>query len=82
MAINQPENRYILDSKPQEVGFLVGKNWEDPELYAAVPLMSSTTQLVIIYKGQQIKTCRNRQSARNFIDKHRKGKSVAKLPLN
>jgi len=81
MAINQPENPYILDSKPQEVGFLVGKNWEDPELYAAVPLMGSTTQLVIIYKGQQIKTCRNRQSAKNFIENHRKGKSVAKLPV-
>ena len=81
MAIKQPENPYILDSKPQEVGFLVGKNWEDPNLYAAVPLMGSTTQLVIIHKGQQIKVCRNRQSAVNFIDKHRKGKSVAKLPV-
>jgi len=79
--MNQPDNPYLLDPQPQEVGFLVGKNWEDPNLYAAVPLMGSTTQLVIIHKGQQIKVCRNRQSAVNFIDKHRKGKSVAKLPV-
>ena len=80
--MKQPPNPYVLNPKPEEVGFLVGKNWEDPELYAAVPLMGSTTQLVIIYKGKQIKVCRNRKSAQNFIDKHRKGKSVAKLPVD
>lgn len=80
--MKQPDNPYILDAKPIEIGFLVGKNWEDPNLYAAVPLMGSDTQLVIIHKGQQIKTCRNRKSAMNFINNHRKGKSVGKLPVD
>ena len=80
--MKQPPNPYILDAEPEEIGFLVGKNWDDPELYAAVPLMGSKTQLVIIYKGEQLKTCRNRQSAQNFINNHRKNKSVAKLPVD
>jgi len=62
-------------------GFTVGK-WEYNTLYAAVPLVGSDTKLVIIHKGEQIKVCRNEQSARNFIEKHRKGKSVAKLPVD
>lgn len=64
-----------------ENGFIVGK-WEDPDVYAAVPLGVDSTQLMIIHKGQQIKVCRNEKSARNFIDKHRKGKSVAELPID
>ena len=71
----------ILDPKPVEQGFMVGK-YEDPLCYAAVPIMGSTTQLAIIHQGRVIKECRNRQSAINFIEKHRKGKSEAKLPLN
>lgn len=70
----------ILDPKPVEEGFIVGK-YEDPLCYAAVPIMGSDTQLAIIHQGRCIKECRNRQSAINFIEKHRKGKSVAKLPL-
>jgi len=70
----------ILDPKPVEEGFMVGK-YEDPLCYAAVPIMGSDTQLAIIHQGRCIKECRNRQSAINFIEKHRKGKSVAKLPL-
>ena len=62
-------------------GFTVGK-WSDPLMYAAVPLAGSKSKLVVIHKGQQLKVCRNEQSARNFIEKHRKGKSVGKLPLN
>ena len=59
---------------------MVGK-YEDPLCYAAVPIMGSETQLAIIHQGQTIKVCRNRQSAINFIERHRKGKSVAKLPI-
>jgi len=81
MGIKQPPNPHILDAKPIEVGFLVGKSWEDPNLYAAVPIIGSSTQLAIIYQGRCIKECRNRQSAINFIKKHSKGKSVAKLPI-
>ena len=71
----------ILDPKPVEEGFMVGK-YEDPLCYAAVPIMGSTTHLAIIHQGRVIKECRNRQSAMNFIERHRKGKSVAKLPVN
>ena len=70
----------ILDPKPVEQGFMVGK-YEDPLCYAAVPIMGSDTQLAIIHQGRCIKECRNRQSAINFIERHRKGKSVAKLPI-
>ena len=42
--------------------------------YYAVPLMNSTTKLVIIHEGVQLKVCRNEESARNFINKHKKGK--------
>jgi hypothetical protein len=56
-------------------GFTVGKNME----YAAVPFGK---QLMIIHNGQQLKVCRTESSARNFIDAHRKGKSVAKLPVD
>jgi len=55
-------------------GFIVGKGE-----YAAVPFGN---QLMIIHNGQQLKVCRTEQSARNFIDNHRKGKSVAKLPVD
>ena len=71
----------LLDPKPVEEGFMVGK-YEDPLCYAAVPVVGSTTQLAIIHQGSVIKYCRNRQSAINFIEKHRKGKSVAKLPVD
>jgi hypothetical protein len=70
----------ILDPKPVEQGFMVGK-YEDPLCYAAVPIIGSDTQLAIIHQGRCIKECRNRQSAINFIERHRKGKSVAKLPI-
>ena len=77
----QPTNSHILEPQQSPLGFIVG-NWNDPNVYAAVPLSGSKTQLVIIHRGKQIKTCRNRQSAINFIEKHRKGKSVAKLPID
>jgi hypothetical protein len=71
----------ILDPKPVEEGFIVG-NWNDPNVYAAVPIAGSNTKLAIIHQGKILKECRNRQSAINFINKHSKGKSVAKLPID
>ena len=53
-------------------GFIIGKGE-----YAAVPFGN---QLMIIHNGQQLKVCRSEASARKFIDDHKKGKSVAKLP--
>lgn len=64
-------NSKILDPQCVEMGFIVGK-YEDPLMYAAVPLMGSDTQLSIIHRGENIKTCRNRQSAINFIKNHQK----------
>ena len=70
----------ILDPKHAEQGFMIGK-YEDPLCYAAVPIAGSNTKLAIIHRGQILKECRNRQSAINFINKHSKGKSVARLPV-
>ena len=53
-------------------GFIIGKGE-----YCAVPFGK---QLMIIHNGEQLKVCRTEASARKFIDDHKKGKSVAKLP--
>ena len=42
--------------------------------YYAVPVMNSTTKLIVIHEGLQLKVCRNEQSARNFVKNHRKTK--------
>jgi len=47
--------------------------------YAVIPY---GRQLMIIHNGQQLKVCRTEASARKFIDDHKKGKSVAKLPID
>ena len=60
----------ILDAKVRELGFTVGKEDE----YAAIPLTGSETKLVIIHKGNILKTCRNRKAALTFIKKHSKTK--------
>jgi len=63
----------ILDPKPSEQGFIVGK-YSDPLMYAAVPVAGSDTKLAIIHQGNILKYCRNRQSALNFIKKRSKKK--------
>lgn len=57
-------------------GFIVGKG---DKTYAAIPFKN---YLMIIHNGQQLKVCRTENSARKFIDDHRKGKSLAELPLD
>jgi len=59
----------LLDAVPYEEGFIVGK-YDDPKMYAAIPVAGSATKLAIVHQGSIIKVCRNRQSAINFIDKH------------
>jgi hypothetical protein len=49
------------------------------DTYAAIPFGK---QLMIIHNGQQLKVCRTEASARKFITDHKKGKSVAKLPVD
>ena len=46
--------------------------------YAAIPFGK---QLMVIYRGQQLKVCRTEASAKKYISDHKKGKSVAELPL-
>mgnify|MGYP006280743727 CR=1 FL=1 len=55
-------------------GFIVGKGD-----YAAIPFGK---ELMILYKGQQLKVCKTEDAARKFINDHKKGKSQAKLPLD
>ena len=48
--------------------------------YAAIPYGK---QYLIIHNGQQLdKVCRTEASARKFITDHKKGKSMAKLPVD
>jgi hypothetical protein len=50
------------------------------EEYAAIPYGK---QYLIIHNGQQLeKLCRTESSARKYIQDHKKGKSVAKLPVD
>lgn len=46
--------------------------------YAAIPFGK---QLMILHDGHQLKVCRTENSARKFINDHKKGKSVAQLPV-
>lgn len=51
------------------------------DTYAAVPY--GNKGYIIIHNGQQLeKLCRTESSARKFITDHKKGKSVAKLPID
>lgn len=65
---NAPTNSTILNANPGPLGFV-----SDNEMtYAAVPYGTSDTKLAIIHDGKLLKICRNRSSALNFIDKHKK----------
>ena len=55
-------------------GFVIGKGE-----YSAIPFGK---QLMIIHNGQQLKVCKTEASARKFIDDHKRGKSVAQLPVD
>jgi len=48
--------------------------------YAVIPYGK---QYLIIHKGQQLeKLCKTEASARKYITDHKKGKSVAQLPVD
>jgi hypothetical protein len=50
------------------------------DTYAAIPYGN---QYLIIHNGLQLeKLCRTESSARKYITDHKKGKSVAKLPVD
>lgn len=54
-------------------GFIVGKG-----TYAAIPFGN---QLMVIYNGTQLKVCRTEQSARNFIEAHKKEMKKSSVPV-
>ena len=55
-------------------GFIIGNG-----TYAAIPFGK---QLMVIHNGQQLeRLCKTEETARKYINDHKKGKSVAKLPL-
>ena len=66
-------NSTILSNQPLG-GFIV-----DNGKYAVVPYCN---QLMVIHNGKQLKVCLSEQSARKYIERHRKGKSEAKLPVD
>jgi hypothetical protein len=66
-------NSTILSNKPLG-GFIV-----DNGKYCVVPYCN---QLMVIHNGKQLKVCLSEQSARKYIERHRKGKSQAKLPID
>ena len=51
------------------------------DTYAAVPY--GNKGYIVIHNGQQLeKLCRTESSARKYITDHKKGKSVAQLPVD
>jgi len=51
------------------------------DTYAAIPF--GNKGYIIIHDGQQLeKLCRTESSARKYITDHKKGKSVAQLPVD
>lgn len=57
-------------------GFTMYKNE-----YAAIPY--GKKGYIILHKGQQLeKLCRTEGSARKYITDHKKGKSMAQLPID
>jgi hypothetical protein len=58
-----PTNSTILDPKPFPRGFIKGE-------YYAVP--DTKRRLVVFHNGTYLKTCRNENSAKNVIMKHKK----------
>lgn len=54
------------------------------DTYAAIPYGNhGNSGYIIIHNGQQLeKLCRTEASARKYINDHKKGKSLGKLPIN
>lgn len=71
--MKKPTNSTILSDNPLG-GFIV-----DNGNYAAVPYCD---RLMILHNGKQLKVCLDEQSARKYIERHRQGKSEAKLPID
>ena len=70
----QPTNSTILSDQPLG-GFIV-----DNGKYCVVPYCN---QLMVLHDGKQLKVCLSEQSARKYIEQHKKSKSksLGKLPI-
>lgn len=66
------QNENILDPVPGDPNGFVSKNGE----WAAIPWGN---KFIIVYKGQQVHTCNNYKTAKTYIQKAIKGKSVSSL---
>jgi hypothetical protein len=66
------QNEGILDPVPGEPNGFVSKNGE----WAAIPWGK---KFIIVYKGQQVHTAKNYNSAKSYIQKSTKGSSVSTL---
>ena len=62
-------NSHILDPRPGPLPIMVGDGY-----LCAIPVLGSTTKLMVIHNGKPVKVCRNRQSALNLISKLSKNK--------
>ena len=72
--LHRDHHETILHAKPESYGFIVGKNREDEDMCAAVPVIGAKQQLAIIQHGEVVKYCKNVLTARKFIAKLRKNK--------
>jgi uncharacterized UBP type Zn finger protein len=66
------QNETLLNSKPGDPNGYVTKDGE----WAAVPWGK---KFVILHKGQQVHTANNYKTAKNFIQKAVKGKTISSL---
>ena len=65
-------NSHILDAQPGPLPIVVGDGY-----LAAIPVLGSTTKLMVIHNGKPVKVCRNHKSAMNLINKLKKTHSYS-----
>ena len=70
--MNNIQNENLLNPKPGDPNGYVSKDGE----WAALPWGK---KFIIVYKGQQVHTANNYKSAKSYIQKAMKGKSVSSL---
>ena len=70
--MNNIQNESLLNPKPGDPNGYVSKDGE----WAALPCGK---KFIIVYKGQQVHTANNYKTARSYIQKAIKGKSVSSL---
>jgi hypothetical protein len=72
MSLPNVQNEGILDPVPGDPNGYVSKDGE----WGALPWGN---KFIIVYKGQQVHTCNDYKTAKSYIQKAIKGKSVSTL---